>query len=65
MASVTLYDSMDPKAVPSGAGASPKVRLQVPVVCAYVKSMLVSADFSSTGYLLFVPFPFCASTLLA
>lgn len=54
MASVTLFNNMDQKALPSGAVETPKVHLKVPIVCAYVKSMLISADFSSTGYLLFV-----------
>ncbi|XP_056910998.1 uromodulin-like 1 isoform X3 [Takifugu flavidus] len=50
MASVTLFNTMDQKVLPSGAVEAPKVHLEVPIVCAYVKSMLISADFSSTGY---------------
>lgn len=57
MASVTLYNTMDQKVLPSGEVEAPKVHLKVPIVCAYVKSMLISADFSSTGYLLFVSGP--------
>lgn len=54
MASVTLFNTMDQKVLASGAVETPKVHLQVPIVCAYVKSMLISADFSSMGYLKFV-----------
>ncbi|XP_020486876.2 uromodulin-like 1 [Labrus bergylta] len=49
-ASVTLFNSMDPYVLPSGAVEAPKLRLEVPIVCTYMKSMLISADFGSTGY---------------
>ncbi|KAM6983468.1 uromodulin-like 1 [Tautogolabrus adspersus] len=49
-ASVTLFNSMDPYILPSGAVEVPKLRLEVPIVCTYMKSMLISADFGSTGY---------------
>ncbi|CAB1442635.1 unnamed protein product [Pleuronectes platessa] len=41
--SVTLFNSMDPN-IP------PRVRLEVPIMCPYMKSMLISADFGSMGY---------------
>lgn len=49
MASVTLFNTMDQTVSPGGAVETPRVHLKVPIVCAYVKSMLISADFSSTG----------------
>lgn len=52
MASVTLFNTVDQSVPPSGD--TPKLHLEVPVTCAYVKSMLLSADFSSMGYPFFV-----------
>uniref|UniRef100_UPI0037E9756B uromodulin-like 1 n=1 Tax=Semicossyphus pulcher TaxID=241346 RepID=UPI0037E9756B len=49
-ASVTLFNTMDPYTSPSGAVEIPRIRLEVPIVCTYMKSMLISADFGSVGY---------------
>lgn len=46
MASVTLFNAMNQE----GVMETPKVHLAVPIVCAYEKSLLVSADLSSMGY---------------
>ncbi|XP_069366337.1 uromodulin-like 1 [Paralichthys olivaceus] len=48
--SVTLFNTMDPYTSPSGAVEVPRVRLEVPILCPYKKSMLISADFGSMGY---------------
>ncbi|XP_051793399.1 uromodulin-like 1 isoform X1 [Acanthochromis polyacanthus] len=49
-ASVTLFSTMDPYTSPSGAVEVPTKLLEVPIMCTYMKSMLISADFSSMGY---------------
>ncbi|XP_035999344.1 uromodulin-like 1 [Fundulus heteroclitus] len=49
-ASVTLFNTMDPYTAEGGAVEVPRIRLEVPVMCTYMKSMLVSADFGSMGY---------------
>ncbi|XP_041656670.1 uromodulin-like 1 isoform X2 [Cheilinus undulatus] len=49
-ASVTLFNSMDPYTSSSGEVEVPKIRLEVPIMCTYMKSMLISADFGSMGY---------------
>lgn len=54
MASVTLFNTMDQNVLPSGVMETPKIHLEVPIMCAYEKSMLVSADFGSVGYRLVV-----------
>lgn len=48
--SVTLFNTMEQTVLPSGVVETPKIHLKVPIMCAYVKSMLISADFGSTGY---------------
>ncbi|CAF98552.1 unnamed protein product [Tetraodon nigroviridis] len=53
MASVTLFNTVDQNVLPSGVTETPKIHLEVPIMCAYEKSMLISADFGSTGYELF------------
>uniref|UniRef100_H3CT33 ZP domain-containing protein n=1 Tax=Tetraodon nigroviridis TaxID=99883 RepID=H3CT33_TETNG len=50
MASVTLFNTVDQNVLPSGVTETPKIHLEVPIMCAYEKSMLISADFGSTGY---------------
>ncbi|XP_074529195.1 uromodulin-like 1 [Halichoeres trimaculatus] len=45
-ASVTLFNSMDQNAGVAG----PKIRLKVPIMCTYMKNMLISSDFGSIGY---------------
>ena len=50
MATVTLFNMMDPYKSPSGTMEVPRIRLEVPIMCAYTKSMLISADFGSMGY---------------
>lgn len=59
MASVTLFNTLDQNVLPGGVMETPKLHLKVPVMCAYEKSMLISADFSSIGYYLFVAFSVC------
>ncbi|XP_045896630.1 uromodulin-like 1 [Micropterus dolomieu] len=49
-ASVTLFNTMDPYTSPNGTVEVPRVRLQVPIMCTYMKSMLTLADYSSMGY---------------
>ncbi|XP_067463504.1 uromodulin-like 1 [Thunnus thynnus] len=49
-ASVTLFNTMDPYILPSGTVEVPRIRLEVPVMCTYMRSMLMSADFGSMGY---------------
>ncbi|XP_034461697.1 uromodulin-like 1 isoform X2 [Hippoglossus hippoglossus] len=49
-ASVTLFNTMDPYISPSGTVEVPRVRLEVPIMCPYMKNMLISADFGSMGY---------------
>ncbi|KAF3706728.1 Uromodulin-like 1 Olfactorin Precursor [Channa argus] len=49
-ASVTLFSTMDPYNSPSGSVETPRIQLQVPVMCTYMKSMLISADYGSMGY---------------
>ncbi|XP_035808679.2 uromodulin-like 1 isoform X2 [Amphiprion ocellaris] len=49
-ASVTLFNTMDPYTSPGGAVEVPTKLLEVPIMCTYMKSMLISADFSSMGY---------------
>ncbi|XP_070773809.1 uromodulin-like 1 [Enoplosus armatus] len=49
-ASVTLFNNMDSYISPSGTVEVPTVRLEVPIMCTYMKSMLISTDFGSMGY---------------
>ncbi|XP_008285511.1 uromodulin-like 1 [Stegastes partitus] len=49
-ASVTLFNTMDPYTSRIGAVEAPTVLLKVPIMCTYMKSMLISADFGSMGY---------------
>ncbi|XP_072230517.1 uromodulin-like 1 [Leuresthes tenuis] len=49
-ASVTLFNKMDPYASQSGTVEVPRLLLQVPIMCTYTKSMLISTDFGSMGY---------------
>lgn len=44
---------MEPYTSPSGTVEVPRIQLEVPIMCTYMKSMLISADFSSMGYALF------------
>ncbi|KAG8008214.1 Uromodulin-like 1 [Nibea albiflora] len=48
--SVTLYNSMDSYNSSNGTVEQPKIRLEVPIMCAYPKSLLLSSDLSSMGY---------------
>ncbi|XP_061558480.1 LOW QUALITY PROTEIN: uromodulin-like 1 [Phycodurus eques] len=50
MASVTLFNTMETSTSPNGTLEAPKLRLEVPIICTYMRSMLISADFGSTGY---------------
>ncbi|XP_057677072.1 uromodulin-like 1 [Corythoichthys intestinalis] len=49
-ASVTLFSNMETYLSPSGTLETPKLRLEVPIICTYMRSMLMSADFGSMGY---------------
>ncbi|XP_041864458.1 uromodulin-like 1 [Melanotaenia boesemani] len=49
-ASVTLFNTMDQYTSPNGTVEVPRILLQVPIMCTYKKSMLISADFGSLGY---------------
>ncbi|XP_041808048.1 uromodulin-like 1 isoform X2 [Chelmon rostratus] len=49
-ASITLFNTMDPYNTSSGTVEAPRIRLEVPIMCAYMKSMLISTDFGSMGY---------------
>ncbi|XP_061608708.1 uromodulin-like 1 isoform X3 [Phyllopteryx taeniolatus] len=50
MASVTLFNTMETSTSPNGTLEAPKLRLEVPIICTYMRSMLISADFGSMGY---------------
>ncbi|XP_070838553.1 uromodulin-like 1 [Chaetodon trifascialis] len=50
MASTTLFNTMDQYTTSNGTVEAPRIRLEVPIMCAYTKSMLISADFGSMGY---------------
>nr|XP_046267653.1 uromodulin-like 1 [Scatophagus argus] len=50
---VKLFNTMDQYTSPSGTVEAPRIHLEVPIICGYLKSMLVSADFSSMGYDMF------------
>ncbi|XP_053702414.1 uromodulin-like 1 [Synchiropus splendidus] len=47
---VTLLNKMKPYVSPTGTVEAIRMRLQVPIMCTYMRSMLMSADFSSVGY---------------
>ncbi|XP_047462251.1 uromodulin-like 1 [Mugil cephalus] len=47
-ASIMLFNTVDPYT--STSGSVPRTLLQVPIMCTYMKNMLISADFSSMGY---------------
>ncbi|XP_016897504.1 uromodulin-like 1 isoform X2 [Cynoglossus semilaevis] len=49
-ASVTLFNSMASFTSSSGTVEVPRIRLEVPVVCTYLRSQLISANFNSMGY---------------
>ncbi|XP_051903713.1 uromodulin-like 1 isoform X2 [Hippocampus zosterae] len=50
MASAMLFNTMDTYTSPNGTLEAPKLRLEVPIICTYMRSMLMSADFGSMGY---------------
>ncbi|XP_070700102.1 uromodulin-like 1 [Pempheris klunzingeri] len=47
---VTLFNTMAPYTAPSGTVEAPRIQLEVPIMCTYMKSMLLSADFGSMGH---------------
>ncbi|XP_075875897.1 uromodulin-like 1 [Nelusetta ayraudi] len=49
-ASVTLFSTMDQYISPGGTAETPRIRLELPISCGYMKNMVISADFSSMGY---------------
>ncbi|XP_042355576.1 uromodulin-like 1 [Plectropomus leopardus] len=48
--SVTLFNSMEIFTSPNGTMEVPRKRLEIPIMCSYMKSMLISADFGNMGY---------------
>ncbi|MEQ2309159.1 hypothetical protein AMECASPLE_035661, partial [Ameca splendens] len=48
-ASVTLFNTMDPYRAEGGTVEVPRIRLEVPIVCTYMKSMLISSDLGYMG----------------
>ncbi|XP_068456407.1 LOW QUALITY PROTEIN: uromodulin-like 1 [Clinocottus analis] len=48
--SVTLFNNMETYTSDSGELEGPRIRLEIPIMCTYTKSMLLSADFGSMGY---------------
>ncbi|XP_035762876.1 uromodulin-like 1 [Neolamprologus brichardi] len=50
IASVNLFNTMHPYTSPTGATEVPRKQLEVPIMCTYMKSMLISADLSPMGY---------------
>ncbi|XP_054611319.1 uromodulin-like 1 isoform X1 [Dunckerocampus dactyliophorus] len=50
MASVTLFNTMEPYNTPNGTLEAPTLHLEVPIICTYMRSMLMSPDFGSMGY---------------
>uniref|UniRef100_A0A672GW98 ZP domain-containing protein n=1 Tax=Salarias fasciatus TaxID=181472 RepID=A0A672GW98_SALFA len=48
--SVTLFNSMDSYVSAGGEVKVPRLRLEVPIMCTYMRSKLISADYGSTGY---------------
>ncbi|XP_028451674.1 uromodulin-like 1 [Perca flavescens] len=50
-ASVTLFNTMEMYTwSPNGTGEVPRIRLEVPIICTYMKNMLISVDSGSMGY---------------
>ncbi|XP_075958409.1 uromodulin-like 1 [Anarhichas minor] len=49
-ASVTLFNTMEMYTSDSGKVEVPRIRLEAPILCTYMKSTLISADFGSMGY---------------
>ncbi|XP_061595220.1 uromodulin-like 1 [Cololabis saira] len=49
-ASATLFSTMDPYKSPNGTMEVPRIQLKVPIMCTYLRSALISADFGSMGY---------------
>ncbi|XP_077597238.1 uromodulin-like 1 [Stigmatopora nigra] len=49
-ASVTLYSNTETYLSSDGIWETPKLRLEVPIICTYLRSMLMSADFGPMGY---------------
>ncbi|KAM9782429.1 uromodulin-like 1 [Syngnathus typhle] len=50
MASVTLFNTMETYTSVNGTLEAPKLLLEVPIICTYMRSMLTSADIGSMGY---------------
>ncbi|XP_077448705.1 uromodulin-like 1 [Stigmatopora argus] len=49
-ASVTLFSNTETYLSSDGTWEAPKLRLEVPIICTYLRSMLMSADFGPMGY---------------
>ncbi|XP_068577529.1 uromodulin-like 1 isoform X1 [Cebidichthys violaceus] len=50
MASVTLFNTVETYTSDGGILEVPRIRLEAPILCTYMKSTLISADFGSMGY---------------
>ncbi|XP_061819050.1 uromodulin-like 1 [Nerophis lumbriciformis] len=50
VASVTLFNTVETNSTPNGTLEAPLLHLEVPVICTYMRSMLMSTDFGSMGY---------------
>ncbi|MEQ2182964.1 hypothetical protein GOODEAATRI_027749, partial [Goodea atripinnis] len=48
-ASVTLFNTMDRYRAEGGTVEVPRIRLEVPIMCTYMKSMLISTDLGYMG----------------
>ncbi|CAB1316443.1 unnamed protein product, partial [Coregonus sp. 'balchen'] len=49
-AQTTLFNSMGPQSLPDSETRVPTVRLEVPIMCTFGKSILISAGYDPTGY---------------
>lgn len=49
-ASVTLFSTVDENISPGVTTEAPRMRLEVPILCGYMKNMVTAADFSSMCY---------------
>ncbi|XP_061904408.1 uromodulin-like 1 [Entelurus aequoreus] len=50
VASVTLFNTVETNSTPNGTLEAPLLHLEVPVICTYMRNMLMSTDFGSMGY---------------
>ncbi|XP_061752413.1 LOW QUALITY PROTEIN: uromodulin-like 1 [Nerophis ophidion] len=50
VASVTLFNTVETNSLPNGTSEAPLLHLEVPVICTYMRSMLMSTGFGSMGH---------------